>query len=176
MRNHPGQDAWYCAIDDNQAEESPCHISFVRGHGVGYDFGTCNAPVKAGAPGEEEDRCSDDNPFFLQGAHTPMFTKMKIGVNGGACGNEQKAVTFGLKMVTGAEDYVPDFSYASDTRSNQAVKVFVGHLLPDNSSGIACDELQGELGSACISTSRQTDHDTCKAHGLIPIFQVLLFH
>ena len=130
-----------------------------------YSFGTCNVPVRAGVSGEEKDRCSDDNPFFLQGAHTPLFTKMKIEVSGGACGDGPKAVVFGLKVRPGADDYLPDLSHAtSDMRLDQSVNIAVGALLQE-SSDIGCDQLLANKGGACISTNKQTDPDTCKAHG-----------
>ena len=125
-------------------------------------FGTCNAPVKAPHP-DGKDTCGDENPFFLQGAHTPLFTKMKIEASGAECGNDPKTVTFGLKIRPGARDYLPEFP---DDNHTEAVIVHVGrnYILGND---IGCDELlqrDGKAGS-CVRTSKHTDHNTCKEYG-----------
>ena len=110
----------------------------------------------------ENDTCGDENPFFLQGAHTPLFTKMKIEVSGGECGNGTKTVEFGLKTRPGAQDYLPELL---DDNRREAVTVNVGKHNAISVNDMGCDELLDNKADSCVQTSKSTDHNTCKEHG-----------
>ena len=83
-----------------------------------HSFGKCNAPVRAG------DACTtkeNGSPFFLQGAHTPRFTRIRVSAKGGACGSVAKAITFGMKLgKRGADSYAPDIKQGREGREELA--------------------------------------------------------